>query len=316
MFVLQSRPGTAVRVKDSVLQCQTKFFYLTQPRLRFETETSIVTKVGLSEAVNAQFTHTFGSYVFCYVFGDQIGTMRMSGISFACDCVDGTNRKHGAESMLLWYRRYRASKRRTPVQIMLGDTAIEGLMISMDINSVEPGTNLASWDAVIRVLPSDQFDESDLVPLLPPGVVADPSPLLPPGVTVEPPLATPEPGVFPPAPAVPPLVFPPTPPGLSPPVGLFPPTPPGLFDPPSVVFPDTPPGLYDSPQGVAPPDFTPLFPPDGSVDGIPVDLVDFSEASTDDPGTIFLPPITPNPFSVWPPMVLRTPPNFAYSPEN
>lgn len=326
MLLLQSRPGSAVAIRDSVIQCQTKFFYLSRPRISFSTETSIVNSIGISEAVNAQFTHTFGAHVYCYVFGDQMGTIRVSGISFACGCDNNSFNKHGAESMLLWYRRHRASKRRTPVQVMLGETSVEGLMTSVNINSVDPGANLASWDMTIRVLPDDQFDADVGTP--------DFDDI---GFTGSPLLQVPEQNIFPPAPpwvdqvtgpaVYPPNPFPPVqppPPWLDDTVGpaVFPPTPPGLFDTPQVTFPPTPPGLFDEqpsfvdPPGVAAPDFTPLFPPEGSVDGIPVDLVDFSEPSTEDPGTIFLPPVIPNPLPTWPPFVLRTPPEFSYSPEN
>lgn len=151
-IVFATRPGQVVQLDDPALACSTNFLSL-DPDITFDAERSIVTRVTVSQQVNVQFLHTLGSLVYVYVFGDRMGQVALSGLSFACECPDGTDL--GAEKMMLWYKRHRASKRADPVRVTIGRTVIEGFVTSFTEDVVDPSVKLVQWGVNLASLPED-----------------------------------------------------------------------------------------------------------------------------------------------------------------
>lgn len=151
-MLFQSRPGAVVKLVDPALQCATQLLGL-DPNITFESERSIVTRVTVSQQVNVQFLHTLGAAIYIYVFGDRMGSITLSGLAFNCDCGNGP--ELGAEKMLAWYKTNRASKRKNPVRVTIGRTAIEGFVIGFTEDAVDPALNLIQWGATIASLPED-----------------------------------------------------------------------------------------------------------------------------------------------------------------
>jgi hypothetical protein len=151
-IVFATRPGQVVQLDDPALSCNTNFLSVS-PDVSFEAERSIVTRLTVNQQVNVQFLHTLGSLIYVYVFGDRMGQVSLSGLSFACDCPDGT--ELGAEKMLLWYKRNRASKKADPVRVTIGQTVIEGFVTSFTEDVVDPAIKLVQWGVNLASLPED-----------------------------------------------------------------------------------------------------------------------------------------------------------------
>lgn len=147
-----SKPGQVVQLDDPALPCSTRFMSLS-PNISYETERSIVTRLTVSQEVNLQFLHTLGSGIYVYVFGDRMGQITLSGLSFACSCPDGVDL--GAEKMMMWYKSNRASKRSAPVRITIGKSVIEGFVKSFTEDVVDPSLSLVQWGVNIASLPED-----------------------------------------------------------------------------------------------------------------------------------------------------------------
>lgn len=152
-LLFQTRPGQVVKLDDPALSCSANFLSLN-PDIAFESERSIVTRLTVSQQVNVQFLHTLGSLIYIYVFGDRMGQVNLSGLSFVCDCDDGSA-DIGAEMMLLWYKRHRASKRAEPCRVTIGKTVIEGFVTSFVEDVVDPSLRLVQWGVTMASLPED-----------------------------------------------------------------------------------------------------------------------------------------------------------------
>jgi len=159
-IVFSARPGQVVRLDEPGVACTTDFLSL-DPDVGVESERSIVTRLTVDHAVNAQFLHTLGSLVYVYVFGDRMGTVTLSGLAFPCACPqdgdgqDGGPGGSGAERMLLWYKRHRASRRSEPVRVTLGRTVLEGFVTGFNEDVVEPSLRLVQWGLTLAALPED-----------------------------------------------------------------------------------------------------------------------------------------------------------------
>lgn len=151
-LVFQTKPGQVVQLEDPALACTTNFLSV-DPAVSFETERSIITRLTVSQQVNVQFLHSLGSLVHIYVFGDRMGQVGLSGLSFACECPDGNDL--GSERMLLWYKRNRASRRQEPVRVTVGSTVIEGFVVGFNEDVVDPSIKLVQWGVQLASLPED-----------------------------------------------------------------------------------------------------------------------------------------------------------------
>lgn len=151
--LFRSKPGSVVMLVDPARQCSTRLLGL-DPDITFGSERSIITRLTISQQVNIQFLHTLGSLVYVYVFGDRMGQVTLSGLSFACDCPSGVDL--GAERMLLWYKEHRASRRRTPIRVTIGRVVIEGFVTGFTEDVVDPSVSLVQWGVTMQALPDDE----------------------------------------------------------------------------------------------------------------------------------------------------------------
>jgi hypothetical protein len=155
MLLFQGRAGTVVKLQEPGVQCTAKVLGMdSEDLISFDNQRSIITRMTFSQQVNIQFLHTFGALVYVYVFGDRMGQIGLSGLSFACSCPSNDTR-HGAELMYLWYKARRASKRPKPLRIMIGKQAIEGFVTGFHEDVVDPSLNLVQWGVNLASLPED-----------------------------------------------------------------------------------------------------------------------------------------------------------------
>lgn len=156
MIVFEGPLGRVTAVDDPGVQARVRLLGLPDAPVSYEAQRSIITQVTLAQKANVQFMHSMGAHVYVYVFGDRIGQVGLAGLAFADACLpDGSPAaaRHGAELMLRWYRENRVSTRRAPVQVMIGDTAVDGFLTDFTTAVADPGNLLVQWNATLMSLP-------------------------------------------------------------------------------------------------------------------------------------------------------------------
>lgn len=158
MIVFQSTKGRVIKLLDAAAQCKVQLLGNVSAPINYETQSSIITRIMLSQRVNVQFSHMIGTGVYIYVFGDRIGEMTLSGLSFTCACPapGGTGLDSpGMELMYNWYKTNRASKKPSPLRITIGKSPIEGFLTQYSSDVVDPASGLSTWNAALQTLPDD-----------------------------------------------------------------------------------------------------------------------------------------------------------------
>jgi len=105
----------------------------TSGRVTYQYHNTIITGLGVSAAGNFQFLHTIGNDVYVYVFGDRMGQVMLSGLSFAQQCNNGQPQAdHGFELLLRWYQANRIAARKAPVRVNIGrSTNFDGFVTGL-----------------------------------------------------------------------------------------------------------------------------------------------------------------------------------------
>ena len=143
-----------------VIGCQdehtagTLHFVSSDPGIGFQQHKSIITRMTVSQQGNFQFLHTIGNDVYIYVFGDRMGSVTLSGLSFTYDCNSPGDSDHGFEKIYDWYRDSRVAKRRTPVRVHLGQrTTFEGFVVGVTGDVVDPSTRIMQYGIQMVTIP-------------------------------------------------------------------------------------------------------------------------------------------------------------------
>lgn len=156
MHVFEGAVGRVVALEDPAAQGVMYVTDVTTDPIRFETQRSIITRVTCSQKVNLQFLHTMGQHVYVYVFGDRMGQIGLSGLSFAGDCDPEQGAEHGVVKMFDWYRSNKASKRPEPVRVNIGmRDNLDGFVTDFTFDVVDPSTQMVQWNLAIAALPED-----------------------------------------------------------------------------------------------------------------------------------------------------------------
>lgn len=157
VIMFQGPPGRVVRLDDPATQGKA-YVCGVDPDITFDAQLSIITGMTLAQQTNTQFLHTIGSLVYVYVFGDRIGTLQLSGLSFASPCgqAGDVGPNHGAGKMLDWYRTNRVSRRQTPIKVTIGQELVEGFVTGFTENVVDPATLLVNWGVNITTMPDNR----------------------------------------------------------------------------------------------------------------------------------------------------------------
>jgi hypothetical protein len=157
--LFQSKPGSVVQLSEPVAQCTASGFNLlglpAGQSIDFNSFRAIITRVTLSQQVNVQFLHTLGAMVYVYVFGDKIGSVSLSGLSFfGCPCPSPSpSPAAGNNDIYAWYKTNRASKNPKPLRVTIGTAVIEGFVTTFSEDVVDPTVNLVQWGVSMVCLP-------------------------------------------------------------------------------------------------------------------------------------------------------------------
>lgn len=163
MHVFEGSVGRVVALEDPAAQGSMYVAAVRGDPIVFEQQRSIITRVTVAQQVNLQFLHTMGKHVYVYVFGDRMGQIGLSGLSFANECSDLSvgpaplsSAEHGAVKMFDWYRRNKASKKRDPVRVNIGmRDNLDGFATGFTFDVVDPATQMVQWNLTLAALPED-----------------------------------------------------------------------------------------------------------------------------------------------------------------
>lgn len=151
MIFFSGAVGRAVRLEDRAAEGSLRLVDMKDDQISYEEHKSIITRLVLSQRVNAQFTHSLGGEVYIYVFGDRIGGLTLSGLSFAATCEDESP-EHGLERTLQWYKERKASARQDPITVVVGETAFNAFLLEMQTDVVDPSSGMVQWNANMTML--------------------------------------------------------------------------------------------------------------------------------------------------------------------
>lgn len=143
-------PGRAVMLLDPAVQGNHRLV-APSPDIDFQGQTSIITRVAVRQRANVQFLHTLGSVVYVYVFGDRIGDLALSGLSFNGPCPGGG--RHGIAQMFEWYDDNRVSATGSSIVVAVGGYTFTGFVVGVDGELADPATGLGQWTLNINTLP-------------------------------------------------------------------------------------------------------------------------------------------------------------------
>ena len=136
---------------------------------------SIVSRVTIASRGNFQFLHTLGGQVFIYVFGDRIGQLGISGLSFDSVCGDPAGTL-GIERVLNYYSNHRVAARSTPVKVSIGTaTTLSAYLIGVTGDVVDPKSRIWQYNIEMALIPDDDIDEDSAVSTFPSVIATDSS---------------------------------------------------------------------------------------------------------------------------------------------
>lgn len=142
--LFQGEPGRVLAMKDPGVQGVLPPL-VSLAGVNFQDRKSIVTRLTLAQETSHQFLHTLGGDIYIYVFGDRVGQMTIGGMCFALDCDRPGDRKHGVERMLEFYRDNKASKKKDPVTVMIGQTPVTGFVTAFNADVFDHKLNIMQY---------------------------------------------------------------------------------------------------------------------------------------------------------------------------
>lgn len=127
----------------------------------FEGLSAIVTRVGSQEHGNYQFLHTLGDHIYLYVFGDRIGQLGISGLTFNDNCTNPLG-EDGLSKVIGWYREQRLAVRQDPLIFTFQPgEVLKGYLVDMRGDTLDPCPRLSQFYLTLALIP-ERLAPSDL----------------------------------------------------------------------------------------------------------------------------------------------------------
>lgn len=120
----------------------------------FQPQAALISGIDYNQRTNQQFQPTLDGSVFIYVFGDMMGDVAVNGKAFPGMC---DNSKVGLQEVFEFYAKNRASKRATPVTVVVGEETVVGFLTELRIRgnvlAEEPIAAINDYTLIISALP-------------------------------------------------------------------------------------------------------------------------------------------------------------------
>jgi hypothetical protein len=159
MILFSGPPGRVVAMKDpGVAGVLPAALVTPNPVIKFASQKAIITRLMIAQSSSYQFLHTLGGDLYIYVFGERVGNLTLSGMSFAVDCTSGDasgdDGVHGIEKMITWYKTNRLSTRSDPVTILVGkQTTLTAFVADFNADVVDQKSFLVAWTLDLMLVP-------------------------------------------------------------------------------------------------------------------------------------------------------------------
>jgi hypothetical protein len=149
--IFSSGPGAVAVIEESGYPPASLFLESWNSR-KFS---SIITSVAVQHRGNVHVAHTLQEFTHLYVFGDRVGEMTVSGVSFSRVCPIGIlPQSHGLEWVHDYYLRNRVALRSTPVALVLGLlTVFRGFLLGAGIALNDPQHGMGQFSLKFLLLP-------------------------------------------------------------------------------------------------------------------------------------------------------------------
>jgi hypothetical protein len=147
--IFNSRPGMVAVITD--------VGGVVPGRIRlpsFQSVGALISGIEYEQATNQQFQTALDTSVYIYVFGDQMGAVKVLGkiIPSLCD-----EKADGLEEVFKFYANNRASRLADPIQVMAGAEVISGFLTGMSLRidqlSESEFAPLYDYTLVVNTLP-------------------------------------------------------------------------------------------------------------------------------------------------------------------
>lgn len=116
----------------------------------FGSLSALISGIEYEQATNQQFQTALDTSVYIYVFGDQMGQVKVLGkiIPALCDSSED-----GLEQVFKFYAKNRASKLAEPIQVMAGTEVISGFLtgLSMRVDQLSSSEFAPLYDYTLMV---------------------------------------------------------------------------------------------------------------------------------------------------------------------
>lgn len=119
---------------------------------------SIITGLSIQQQAGVQFVHTLREFIYVYVFGERIGDITVSGLSFARGCTGAAGalnlQYHGLEWVNAFYLTNRATVRASPLVFVLGlASPFVGFLVGCNLQVNDPERGLGQWTLRFATVP-------------------------------------------------------------------------------------------------------------------------------------------------------------------
>jgi len=120
----------------------------------------VVTQIQMGKSGKVQLMDTFNNEIFLSVFGDGIGTMRISGIVFDRACSGDSERtaeddRGGLRKLLDWYEANKVTATPSPISVVIAsDVAFEAFVLAMSVSTLSAEQRTMSFSLNLAVIPS------------------------------------------------------------------------------------------------------------------------------------------------------------------
>ena len=116
----------------------------------------ILTDLAVRRGANYQIIHSMSDLIYAYAFGDRVGPVRASGITFPRFCDESFADPSGTENLLAYYAANNISVTGTPVPIVVGTSGLgvmRGFLVGLDAGIARPQDRIGTFALEFVTLP-------------------------------------------------------------------------------------------------------------------------------------------------------------------
>ena len=118
----------------------------------------IITNIEYRQATKQQFMASLRDVIYVYVFGDQMGSIVLSGVAFSQKCETSQSGGTGLRQVMDYYRNYRLARTNDTVSVTIGNYTIAGFMTELSVQALASDVQflINRFRFTINTLPGSQ----------------------------------------------------------------------------------------------------------------------------------------------------------------